>query len=245
MPPRSGEDEADVRKIHDPGLTPVGRQEARLFPLYYKYHIKPTLILSSPLRRCLQTTTIAFGPMIRSGELRALAHPGLQEVSNDACDTGTPLDVLREEFPDIQFPDEVFPQDAWPRNRINQLQKSGTIYADEPELLLQRAVEFREWVRREVEDIEIIVVTHGGFVHFFYDQWQGEPGESGSGGHQLHNAGALPMILQGPRHENERFIRCPLGITPGPSYLELDREDASDLADVPRDCGIFTPACVR
>jgi len=183
--------------------------------------------------------------MIRSGELRALAHPGLQEVSNDACDTGTPLDVLREEFRDIQFPDEVFPQDAWPRNRNNQLQKSGTIYADEPELLLQRAVEFREWVRREVDDMEIIVVTHGGFVHFFYDRWQGEPGESGSGGYQLHNAGALPMTLPGPRHENERFYDCPLSITPGPSYLELYTEDASDLADVPRDCGIFTPADVR
>ena len=144
VPPRLGEGEGDLRQIHDPGLTPLGREESRLFPRYYKYHIKPTLIVSSPLRRCLQTTNIAFSPMIRSSEVRALAHPGLQEVSNDPCDTGTPLDLLREEFPDIQFPDELFPRHYWPRKRSVPLRKPGTIYDDDPELLLERAADFRK-----------------------------------------------------------------------------------------------------
>src|SRR5580692_10537255 len=101
--PRWGEFETDLVQIHDPDLTPQGREKVKLFPTLYGYHIKPTLVVTSPLRRCLQTTQLAFGPMIRSGELRAIAHPGLQEVSNHPCDTGTPLDVLRNEFPDIEF----------------------------------------------------------------------------------------------------------------------------------------------
>jgi broad specificity phosphatase PhoE len=182
--------------------------------------------------------------MIRSGEVRALSHPGLQEVSNDPCDTGTPLDELREEFPDIQFLDELFPLDAWPRTRSIELRKTGTIYDDQPGPLLARAVNFRKWLREEVNDKEIIVVTHGGFMHFFYDQWDDVPGDSGSGGFQLDNAQAVPMTLAGVDLPDEGFRSCPLGVYPGP-YINVEIEDASDLADVPRDCGIFTPDRLR
>jgi len=225
------------KEIHDPGLTPRGKEEARQFPQLYEYHIKPTLVVSSPLRRCLQTTAIAFGPMIHSGELRALAHPGLQEISNDICDTGTPLDDLRREFPEIQFRDELFPQDAWPRS--DQFEKSGTIYANKPTLLRRRAVEFREWLR-DVEDTEIIVVTHGGFVHFLYDDWRGFPGESWSNGVQLENAEALPMTLPGPQCEDGGFRRCPWDISVGASYVNLCMKDAPSR--VKGDFGMFTPA---
>jgi len=88
--------------------------------------------------------------------------------------------------------------------------------------------------------MEIIVVTHGGFVHFFYDRWAGVPGDSGSGGDQLDTAEALPMILPGSQREDGRFHRCPLDVNPGP-YEHLTYETVSDLADVSRDCGIFTP----
>lgn len=222
----------------------MGREEARLFPLNYEYHIKPTLIITSPLRRSLQTTLVAFGPMIRSGEVRAVAHPGLQECSNKPCDTGTPLDVLREEFPDIQFPDALFPLDAWPRDRSIQLRKSGTIYDDVPELLLKRADDFRKWLREEVKDDEIIVVTHGGFVHFFYDLWDDLPGRSGSRGFDLENGEAVPMILAGPDLPDEGFCRGPLGTGPSP-FTGVKVDKRADLAKLPRDCGIFTPAHLR
>lgn len=243
-PPRFGESEADVLQIHDPGLTPMGREAARRFRKLYKYHIKPTLIVSSPLRRCLQTTTIAFGPMIRSGEVRAIAHPGLQECSTKPCDTGTPLKVLREEFPAIQFPDELFPRSAWPRNRSFQVRKIGTVYDDVPGLLLQRAVNFRKWLREEVSDQEVIVVTHGGFVHFFFDMWDDLPGESGSRGFDLGLGKAIPMTLAAPDLPDEGFCSCPLGVDVEP-YYGLDIEDAAGLANVARDCGIFTSDRLR
>jgi len=207
--------------VHDPGLTPVGKLQARLFHRYYQYHMRPTLVLTSPLRRCLQTTRIVFGPLIQSGELRALAHPGLQEVSESLCDTGNPLSVLRNEYPEIEFLDEHFPA-VWPR--MLRPWKAGTIYADNPERLLQRAEGFREWLRN-VKDTEIIVVTHGGFVQFFFDNWEGFPGSSVSYGPELGNAEAFPMTLPGPQCQDGRFRRCPLDIRPGPEYPNLWTED--------------------
>jgi len=180
--------------------------------------------------------------MIHSGEVRAVAHPDLQEVSTDPCDTGTPLDVLPEEFPHIQFPDELFPRDVWPRERSVELQKKSTIYDDVPELLLARLVEFRKWLREEVDDEEVVVVTHGGFVHFFYDRWDGVPGRSGSRGYDLGNGEAVPMVVPGPNLPDGSFLRGPLGIGPSPFYKGMTMESRSDVDRLERDYGIFTPA---
>ena len=243
VPPRPRETRADLLNIHDPGLTPVGRDEARLFSTLYKYHIRPTLIVTSPLRRCLQTTTIAFGPIIRSGKIRAIAYPGIQECSNKPCDTGTPLDILREEFPDIEFLDELFPEDLWPRDRSVQLEKAGTIYDDHPDRLLERAIKFRKWLR-EVDDVEIIVVTHGDFAHFLWHKWAGNPGKSGTAGFQLSNGVAIPVTLAGSGQPEGGFCECDLLIRPSPSY-DLKEETVADLFDIVRDCGVFTPVHLR
>src|SRR6202022_4107669 len=96
-------------QIHDPGLTPGGIADVRLLTQLYFNFRKPTLIVTSPLRRCLQTVVHAFSQLIKSGDVRAIANPDLMEVSTAPCDTGTPLDRLQEEFPQIQFPDELFP----------------------------------------------------------------------------------------------------------------------------------------
>ena len=139
--------------------------------------------MSSPLRRCLQTTTIAFTTVIESGEVRAVAHPDLQEVSTWPCDSGTPLDVLREEFPLIQFRDELFP-DVWPRSPEIMPVKENTIYDDVPALLAKRAERMRLWLKHQDEG-EIVVVTHGSFAHFLFNNWLAEPGNSLSDAKQL------------------------------------------------------------
>jgi broad specificity phosphatase PhoE len=212
---------------------------AKLFPTLYGYHIKPTLVVTSPLRRCLQTTELAFGPMIRSGELCAIAHPGLQEVSNDPCDTGTPLDVLRDEFPDIEFRDDLFSLDAWPRDRSVPLRKAGTIYDDESSLLEARAVEFRKWLQARVDD-EVIVVTHGGFVHFLWDRWHGHPGSSSSSGENLFNGEAVPVTLS-----DASFHEANEDCQPQPHYPGMKRVELEDYKGVPRDCGMFTADRLR
>jgi broad specificity phosphatase PhoE len=240
VPARRHEYKGIDREVHDPGLTPMGKEESRLFPGLYEHHIKPTLIVTSPLRRCLQTTTIAFGPMIRSGEIRAIAHPALQEISDDACDTGTPLNILREEFPDIQFTEELFPPYYWPRTCSIPFRKSGM---NRRQLLFETAIYFREWLRK-VKNREIIVVTHSDFVHFLFDEWIDSQDEPYSTSEDLDNAEAIPRTLAS-KCSPEEFCPCPLGIHTSPNYKGFIDENAAELDTAPRDCGIFTRLRVR
>lgn len=233
----------NLSQIHDPGLTPGGIKDAKLFTVLYPNLRKPTIIVSSPLRRCLQTAIHAFGSQIKSRELRVVANPDLQEVSTSLCDTGTPLDVLREEFPDVEFPDNVFPE-IWPRIRNKIPPKDGTIYADVDQALLRREERIRDWIRA-LDDMEVIVITHGDFAHFIFDCWAGEPGNSVSYGTQLLNGQAQAMTLPNKSLPPAKFQPCGTLMHIAPDYpAEGIWEDESPevYLDGVRDCGIFTPS---
>src|ERR1700737_2900825 len=144
------------------------------------------MVVTSPLRRCLQKTMLAFAPRIESGELRTVVHPDLQEVSTHLCDTGNPLDFLRQEFPLLEFHDELFP-DVWPRSSEVRMEKIDSIYDNKPELLASRA--------QRIQDQEIVVVTHASFAHFLFNQWDGMPDASLSNGTQLGHGEALSVTL--------------------------------------------------
>jgi broad specificity phosphatase PhoE len=91
----------------------------------------------------LQTALIAF-------EREPVAHPGFQENSAKPCDTGSPIHVLREEFPGVDFGGLG---EGWEV-------KEGEFAPDE-ESLVARAGKMRRWLREREED-EIVVVTHSG-----------------------------------------------------------------------------------
>jgi broad specificity phosphatase PhoE len=203
-----------LKQIHDPGLTPGGIEDAKNFRKRYRNLRNPTLVVTSPLRRCLQTTVHAFSDQIKAGRLRAIANPDLQEVSTDPCDTGTPLDVLREEFPLVEFPDEIFP-DIWPRDRNIMPKKDGTIYDDISSVLASRELRIREWLRT-LDDSEIVVVTHGSFAHFLFNAWEGEPGNSESHGFQLETGKTVPLALPDRSLPMTNFQICGSVIHIGP-----------------------------
>lgn len=174
------------------------------------------------------------------GGVRIVAHPDIQEVSNCPCDTGTPLDVLRKEFPSIQFPDAVFPE-AYPRAPVRVPSKEGTIFDDVPHLLNERAQRIREYIKHQLDETEIILVSHGSFVHFLLNWWAGEPGKSRSFSTQLQLGQARPFTLPGKNLPGLEFE--PLISYAGPSYpLESKLQDFKDEVALlgKRDCGIFT-----
>ena len=88
------------------------------------------------------------------------------------------------------------------------------------------------------------MVTHGSFVHFFFDKWDGVPGRSGSRGYSLENGEAIPMTLASRDLRDEGFCMCPLGVLPSPD-IWVGEEDVSDVDKAERDCGIFTPDHLR
>ena len=139
--------------VPDPPLTSLGEQQARSISETYPF-LSPSssstsiLLVSSPLRRALQTSLLGF-------HRNPLPHAGFQENSAKPCDTGSPLSILREEFPELNF---EFVQQGWDS-------KKGEWAPDETSLAT-RAGKMRRWLKGRPEN-EIVVVTHGGTLSFF------------------------------------------------------------------------------
>jgi hypothetical protein len=55
------------------------------------------LIVSSPLRRALQTSVHAFAPALRRDEVKVLLQPMAQEMNAYACDIGTGREDLERQ----------------------------------------------------------------------------------------------------------------------------------------------------
>jgi broad specificity phosphatase PhoE len=236
-------------QIHDPGLSPGGHKEARLFAERYAHLQAPQIILTSHLRRCLQMALEIESYLAEArpdlGRIRIVAHPDLQEVSIRPCDTGTPLDVLHTEFPGIEFPDAVFPE-IYPRSAEVKANKWDTIFDDTPALLAARAERIREYIKYELNETEIILISHGSFLHFLMNWWAGEPGNSRSLATQLQPGDAIPFTLPGssiPGLEFKHFVDYEGPEFPSEWRLE-DYDDDVALRAI-RDCGIFTIERVR
>lgn len=109
------------------------------------------LIVTSPLRRTLQTATQGLGWLIDRGvpvQLRA----EWQENSAKPCDTGTAPSKMKDEWAmyDWSSVDPVFPS------------KTG-LYEFTEEALINRGVAARRWLRNRPEKV-IAVVSHAGFL---------------------------------------------------------------------------------
>lgn len=83
--------------IPDPGLTKTGIEECQALEARFPFQSSVQLIVSSPMRRTLQTALCSFQPAIKRG-IKIVALPELQETSDVACDTGSDATEIRREF---------------------------------------------------------------------------------------------------------------------------------------------------
>lgn len=81
--------------------------------------------------------------------MKIIALPYAEEASDDPCDTGSEVDVLKAEFPDVDF-DHV--RHGWYLHEGE--------YAVDPKSLNARAAKLRRFIRDRPEK-EIILVAHG------------------------------------------------------------------------------------
>ena len=77
-----------------------------------------TLILVSPLRRCMQTALMAFHPAFNGNVtkifLKGDPHNRITSLtrSNNPCDADSALTTLKQIYGKfVEFPDEIFPKD--------------------------------------------------------------------------------------------------------------------------------------
>lgn len=144
----------------DPALTPLGEQQCRELNDRFPYHDSVDLLVSSPLRRTIQTTLLSFTPEIARG-VKYFALPEIQETSDLPCDTGSNLATLKQEFKDQPVDLSLVPED-WDS-------KKGK-WAAEQDAIEARCLEARKWLKSRNEP-QIVVVSHGGLLHYLTEDW--------------------------------------------------------------------------
>jgi broad specificity phosphatase PhoE len=106
--------EKDFSRV-DPGLTPLGKQQASDLADTFPHLNNIGLIISPPLRRTIQTTLLASPEVLDKkyyeldpgngirGDVELILDPELQELSALPCDTYSERAVLEKEFPGLVF----------------------------------------------------------------------------------------------------------------------------------------------
>ncbi|MCJ1402537.1 hypothetical protein MMC11_005757 [Xylographa trunciseda] len=158
------------QSMHDPSLTPLGEAQCYQLCQDFPYHGSVDLLVASPLRRTLYTMLLGFQPEVKRG-LTIIALPEAQELADLPCDTGSNVQLLREEFHD-QAIDFSLVEEGWNS-------KEGKWAAD-AEFVEKRAREVRQWLKARPEK-DIVLVTHGGFLHFLTEDWSDSTLLHGSG----------------------------------------------------------------
>lgn len=163
------------QQLRDPDLTPLGETQCAELCKKFDAHDKITHLVASPLRRTLYTCLHSFAPVVESGK-KVIALPDAQEVSNLPCDTGLEPSKLKEELGDRV--DLHLVQEGW-NNKA-----PGSRYYPAPPRLEARSRAVRLWLRdlaKEAgEDSQIVLVTHGGILHFLTEDWDGVKLERGT-----------------------------------------------------------------
>ncbi|KAG4259349.1 hypothetical protein FPRO03_13025 [Fusarium proliferatum] len=145
--------------LPDPELTPLGEEQAQALTTRFPELANIELIVSSPLQRTIQTALLAFPLKLQAG-LQVLAWPEVQEASDLICDTGSHLPDIKARFCGLPIDFSLVEPDWHLKG------KSAPTAAR----LLERAQLARQWLSERPE-AEIVVISHGCFLHFLTDDW--------------------------------------------------------------------------
>ncbi|KAI1633357.1 histidine phosphatase superfamily [Biscogniauxia mediterranea] len=144
--------------IHDPGLSEIGREQCvplRRALMEDPIAQKAELIITSPMRRTIQTALASVDWLLEKG-VRIQADAGWQENSDKPCDTGSPVDKVAAEFPAVDF-STLDP--AWP----DKTSPAGSHYHYTKTALLVRAQASLKKLYERPEKV-ILVVSHSAFM---------------------------------------------------------------------------------
>ncbi|KAL8910555.1 MAG: hypothetical protein Q9171_004137 [Xanthocarpia ochracea] len=156
--------------VHDPPLTPYGEEQCLELRSTFPYHDSISLLICSPLQRTIQTTLLGFDPEISRG-VQCIALPELQEVGDLPSDTGSDVPTLKEKYKNKPIDFRLLPGD-WNS-------KTGR-WAFDRETIERRCRDARQWLRARDEEA-IVVVSHGGLLHYLTEDWAGSEKVEGTG----------------------------------------------------------------
>ncbi|KAI0123145.1 phosphoglycerate mutase [Xylariales sp. AK1849] len=143
----------------------------------FPHHNKITHLVASPLRRTIHTCLLSFKPVVELGKT-IIVLPDVQEVLLMPCDIGSDSGKLKAEFGDKL--DYSLLTDDW------NDKSPPSVYEPTSEKLDMRTRNARLWLRDQARnysgaDAEIVLVTHGGILHFLTQDWDGMDPSRGTG----------------------------------------------------------------
>ncbi|GAB7337930.1 hypothetical protein MBLNU457_4314t1 [Dothideomycetes sp. NU457] len=161
--------------MHDPLLTPFGEEQCRTLSKEFPYNDKIDLVVASPLKRTIYTALNSFPGPIQNRHLKVIALPELQETSDLPCDTGSDAAEVQREFQGkpVDLAKLQGPEGATWNSKQGK-------WAPNSDAIQGRAQEARQWLLQRPEK-DIVVVTHGGFLHYFTEDWAGHDKFQGTG----------------------------------------------------------------
>ena len=173
--------------LKDPSLTEKGKAQCKgLREAHFHDQSRISLVTASPLIRTLQTAYITFGPALENQQCKPkiLAIPDAQETSDDPCDTGSDVRTLQKFTEEAGLPvDLSLLPDDW---NVKCLKSR---YSPHSDAIKERAKASRHFIRQTGRDLanagypnaEIAFVTHGGFLHYFTNDWENADTKPGTG----------------------------------------------------------------
>lgn len=131
--------------IPDPGLTPIGRQQAEAAGRMLREQDVAALVVS-PYRRTLETAEI----VLKHIDAPVRIEPRVRERAGYSCDVGTVRSLLST---------------AWPRHDFAHVDETWWTWPDEPEVSLKtRCRAFRDEHAAHPDWERTVVVTHWGVI---------------------------------------------------------------------------------
>jgi broad specificity phosphatase PhoE len=160
--------------FRDPKLSELGEQQSRELHKSLKESKignEVEVIVVSAMRRTLQTATIGLDWLIKKG-VKVMPDASWQENADKPCDTGSPISVMKKEFPQYDF-SSVDP--SYP-DKTTDL--STNPYAFTQKAILARGQTCLKALYARPEKV-IAVVSHSGFLRtavcnrmFFNADWR-------------------------------------------------------------------------
>ena len=161
----------------DPGLTPNGESQCAALSSKFPFHSHVSQVFASPLQRTVATAYLSFQPSFQNGHCvpHILALPEAQETSEYPCDTGSEPADLRRICDEAGWAVDLSPL----RKGWNDKSWNGR-WAPTARAIKARARDARRTIRekvaqmqkRGIESPQVVLVSHGGFLHYFTEDWE-------------------------------------------------------------------------
>ncbi|KAI0850116.1 histidine phosphatase superfamily [Daldinia vernicosa] len=216
----------------DAKLTNYGAGQCILLRDAYPFGPKVTHIVSSPLRRAIDTGVIGITPIVDEIiKIKLLAD--LQEISPSPSSTGLPKSSLSRRYDEKGLVEVDELDEKW------HLKSHNSPYAPQVPKVEARARSARQHLRtlaRQAieagkDDAHIVVITHGEFAHWLTDDFQGVTEASNSGWRSTEFRSYQIQNILAPDHVDPVLIETTESIVRRQAFISNQQTDGAPVRD--------------